>query len=81
MQDCLNILQLPNLKPKSFTCPFEARTTLLAGAGAAGEQTAAELIMEAASRVKLTCSSKSPSKQPVPVPRRSGTDKGAAKQQ
>jgi hypothetical protein len=38
--DRLNILQLPNLKPKSFTRPFAARTTLLAGAGAAGEQTA-----------------------------------------
>jgi hypothetical protein len=32
----------PNLNPKSFTCPFAARTVLLAasGAGAAGEQTA-----------------------------------------
>ncbi len=77
----MNILQLPNLKPRSFTRPFEARTTLLAGAGAAVEQTAAELIMAAASRVKLTSRSESPSKPPVPAPRRSGTDKGAAKQQ
>jgi hypothetical protein len=30
----------PNLKPKSFTRPFAVRTVLLAGAGAAGEQTA-----------------------------------------
>ncbi len=30
----------PNLKPKSFTRPFAALTVLLAGAGAAGEQTA-----------------------------------------
>jgi hypothetical protein len=30
----------PNLKLKSFTRPFTARTALLAGAGAAGEQTA-----------------------------------------
>ncbi len=29
----------PNLKPKSFTRPFTARTALLAAAGAAGEQT------------------------------------------
>ncbi len=31
---------LPNLKPKSFTCLFAASNALLAGAGAAGEQTA-----------------------------------------
>ncbi len=30
----------PNFKPESFTCPFAVRTALLAGAGAAGEQTA-----------------------------------------
>ncbi len=30
----------PNLKAKSFTIPFAARTVLWAGAGAAGEQTA-----------------------------------------
>ena len=30
----------PNLKPKSFTRPFAARTAVLAGAGAASEQTA-----------------------------------------
>ncbi len=30
----------PNLKSNSFTRPFAARTALLAGAGAAGEQTA-----------------------------------------
>jgi hypothetical protein len=29
----------PNLKPKSFTRQFAARTALRAGAGAAGEQT------------------------------------------
>jgi hypothetical protein len=31
----------PNLKPEYFTRPFAVRTALLAGAGAAGEQTAA----------------------------------------
>jgi hypothetical protein len=40
-----------------------------------------QMIMAAASRMKLTRRSESPSKPPVPAPRRSGTDKGAAKQQ
>ncbi len=63
------------MKPKSFTRPLTARTALLAGAGAADEQTADH------------CGGKSDEADlqqlnpPEPAPRRSGTDKGAAKQQ
>jgi hypothetical protein len=48
----------PNLKPKSFTCPFAVHTELLAGAGAGSESR--QLILMAASwvkLVKLTCHS------------------------
>ena len=59
----------PNLKPKSFTRPFEARAALLAGAGAAGEQTADHGGGESgeADPPQLNL----PAKPPAPAPRRS----------
>jgi hypothetical protein len=68
----------PNLKPKSFTRPFAALTALRAGAGAACEQTADHVGGESG---EADPPAESPSKPPAPAPRRSGTDKGAAKQQ
>ncbi len=61
------------MKPKSLIRPFAARTALLAGASAAGEQTADHGGDESAAE--------SPRKLPAPAHRRPGTDKGAAKKQ
>ena len=61
--------------PKSFTRPFAARTALLAGAGAAGEQTADH------GGGKSGEADPQQLNPPAPASRRSGTDKGAAKQQ
>ncbi len=71
------------MKPKSFTCQFTVSTSsrLLAGAVAAGEQTADHGGGESGEAdlpvPQARPAAESPSKQPVS----SGTDKGAAKQQ
>ncbi len=63
------------MKPESFTRLLAARTALLAGAGAAGEQTADH---GGSKSGEADLQQLNP---PAPAPRRSGTDKGAAKQQ
>ncbi len=69
----------PQLEAQSFTRPFAARTALLAAAGAAGEQTPDHGGGESGEADPLQLNP--PGKPPAPAPRRSGTDKGAAKQQ
>ncbi len=71
-------MQLPNLKPKSFTRQFAALTALLAGAGAAGEQTADDGGGESD---EADPPQRIPQQAASARARRSGTDKGAAKQQ
>ena len=66
------------MKPKSFTRQLAARTALLAGAGVAGdsgEQTADH------GGGKSGEADPQQLNPPAPAPRRSGTNKGAAKQQ
>ncbi len=63
------------MKPKSFTRQFTVRTALLAGAVAAGEQTADHGGGESGEAdlpvPQARPAAESPSKQPVPAPRSS----------